>query len=109
MNCRSGCVEKNHDSYAQCLQSANVTVAATINSPLQSMFEGTKSDLVQYRSARANGIQPGGTTPQKVADAVSATRLLGRPYNGEVDVPANLIVTKKAAAYANKTTNRGAA
>ena len=109
MNCRSGCREKNHDSYSECLQAANVKVAATINSPMQSIFEGTKSELVQYRSARENGIQPGGTTAQKVADAVSATRLLGRPYNGEVDVPANLIVTKKAAVYANKSTNRGAA
>lgn len=100
-NCRSGCKEQSHSSYAECLQAANVRVTAVINSPLQGVFEKTKGDLAAYRTARANGIQPGGTTVQKVREAEAASRLLGRPYNAERDAPADMIVNKATARFSN--------
>lgn len=103
MACRSGCKSKDHGSYAECLQAAGVTVAATINSPLQPMYEATKTDLPAYQSARRNGIQPGGTSLEKVRAAEQASRLLGRPYNGEKDPPADMIVNKKTAKFVNAT------
>jgi hypothetical protein len=57
----------------------------------------TETDLAAYRSARANGIQPGGTTVEKVRAAENATRLMGTPYNAETMPPADMIVTKNAA------------
>lgn len=101
MTCREGCRTKDHESYAQCLRSARVTVNATINSQLQGMWEKTKTDLSAYQTARANGIQPGGTSVEKVRDAESATRLLGRPYNANTDPPANMIVNKNTARFVN--------
>ena len=103
-NCRTGCVEQNHGSYAECLRSANVTVTAVVNSPLQGMFEKTKSDLGVYESARRHGIQPEGTTVEKVRLAEAASRRLGRPYDANTDPPAAMITSKQTAKFVNKTT-----
>ena len=101
MTCRSGCKTQNHVSYAACLQDANVRVTATINSPLQSAWEKTKSDVSAYASARANGIQPEGTTLEKVRSAEAASRVLGRPYDASSMPPANMIVNKNTARFVN--------
>ena len=101
MSCRSGCREKNHRSYSECLRSANVTVTAVINSPMQGMYEKTKGDLAAYETARRHGIQPGGTTIEQVRAAETATRRLGRPYDANTDPPANMIVNKNTARFVN--------
>lgn len=101
MTCRSGCVTKDHGSYAECLQSANVTVSAVINSPLQSVYENTKADLRAYAAAKANGIQPSGTSREKVHAAEAASNLLGRPYNAHKDAPAPMVQTKTHARLVN--------
>lgn len=100
-NCRSGCIEQNHESYAECLQSANVRTAATINSNLALAWDTTKKELSAYRSARANGIQPAGTSMAKIRDAENASKMLGRPYNSETMPPANMIVSKNTAKFVN--------
>lgn len=96
-NCRSGCKTKDHGSYAECLQSANVRIADTMNSNLSMMYSQTKSDLKAYQSARANGIQPEGTSLDKVRAAEQATRLMGQPYDANKMPPASMITTKAAA------------
>lgn len=99
--CRTGCKEQSHSTYAECLQSANVRVADTINSPMQSIYENTKKDLKAYQQARADGIQPEGTSREKIDRALKATSLLGRPYNANKDAPASMISTKAAARFSN--------
>jgi len=101
MYCRSGCREKNHSSYAECLRAANVQQAATMNSPMQKYYDTTKTELSAYRTARANGIQPEGTTMTKVRAAEEASRVLGRSYNADVDPPASLITNKATAKLVN--------
>lgn len=101
MACRSGCRTKDHASYAECLQSATVQTKAVMTSPLSDMYSKTKRDLSAYEGARAQGIQPGGTTVEKVREAEQASRVLGRPYNADVDPPANMIKTKTAAKFVN--------
>lgn len=101
MTCRSGCRTKDHGSYAECLRSANVQMPAVLTSPLSDMYAVTKSDLSAYQTARKNGIQPGGTTLDKVREAEAASKVLGRPYNAETDPPANMIKTKTAAKFVN--------
>lgn len=99
--CRSGCRSKSHVSYAECLQAANIGIGAGVSSPAQFAMTKTKKDLSAYQTARANGIQPGGTTLEKVRDAEAASRLLGRPYNAETMPPANMIVNKNTARFVN--------
>ena len=103
MTCREGCLTKEHSSYAECLKDANPIVSSTMNSSLKTMWDKTKSDLSAYRSARANGIQPEGTTLAKVKAAESASRALGRPYDANTMPPANMIVNKNTARFVNAT------
>lgn len=68
---------------------------------MKHMWDKTKRDLAAYRTARANGIQPEGTTVEKVREAETASRRLGRPYDANTMPPANLIVNKNAARFVN--------
>jgi len=99
--CRSGCRSKGHASYAECLQAANIGIGAGVSSPAQFAMDKTKKDLKAYQTARANGIQPGGTTIEKVREAEAASKALGRPYNAETMPPANMIVNKNTARFVN--------
>lgn len=103
MNCRTGCPTRDHGSYSECLQSANVKIAATINSPLSFAWDKTRSDTAAYAAARANGIQPQGTTVEKVREAEQASRILGRAYDGNTMPPADMIVNKKTAKIVNES------
>lgn len=100
MTCRSGCATQDHGSYAECLQSANVTISATTVSRFASAYEKTKQDLAAYRTARANGIQPEGTTVEKVRAAERASKLMGEPYNAHAMPPASMVVNKATAKIA---------
>jgi hypothetical protein len=100
-NCRTGCQEKNHANYAECLQGANVTIAATLNSPLGAAFNQTKTELKQFREVAGDGMVPEGTTAAKIQAAKDASKLLGRPYNGEKDPPTRMIVNKDSARFVN--------
>lgn len=50
-----------------------------------------QSRLNAYANAKAQGIQPGGTTPEKVQAAITASEALNRPYNAEKMPPAQKI------------------
>lgn len=99
MACRTGCPTQDHGSWAECAKASNISVTATINSPQQGMFEQTKKELSAYKELRKDGIQPEGTTMDKIVAARAATERLGRAYNAEKDPPAHLISTQSAAAF----------
>jgi len=54
-------------------------------------------ELDAYREARDQGIQPAGTTMDKIQEAVKASETLGKPYNAEKMPPAKHINKKSAA------------
>ena len=54
------------------------------------------SRLNGYANAKAQGIQPGGTTPEKVRAAYEASETLNRPYNAEKMPPAHKVNDKVA-------------
>ena len=101
MACRTNCATQDHGSFGACARAANIKVNAVMVSPQRSMFDHTKMELSAYDAARRNGIQPEGTTINKVKAAEDASRALGRPYNADVDPPANMIATKNAARFVN--------
>jgi hypothetical protein len=55
------------------------------------------AELDAYKSARAQGIQPNGTSMAKIQEAVKASETLGRPYDGNKMPPAKAINKKTAA------------
>jgi hypothetical protein len=52
------------------------------------------SRLNGYADAKAQGIQPGGTTPEQVRAAYEASEKLNRPYNAEKMPPAHKVDNK---------------
>jgi len=55
------------------------------------------AELNAYKEARAQGIQPNGTSMAKIQEAVKASETLGKPYNAEKMPPAKHINKKTAA------------
>jgi hypothetical protein len=55
-----------------------------------------ESELVRYKEARSQGIQPAGTTMDKIIAAEKASENLGRAYNAEKDPNAKSIDKKTA-------------
>lgn len=105
-NCRSGCRTKDCESYAACLRSANPQMnARTRNTIMNQTYDKTDMDLKAYRSARVNGIQPEGTTIEKVRAAEQASRALNRPYNAEKDPPTSMLVNKRTVEMTNRMAN----
>lgn len=51
-------------------------------------------ELDAYAEARANGIQPAGTSMEKIREAVQASETLGRPYDAGKMPPAKHINKK---------------
>jgi hypothetical protein len=56
--------------------------------------------LANYRNARADGIQPGGTSERHVEAAYKASENLGKAYNAET-MPQAQLVTKRVAEVVN--------
>ena len=55
------------------------------------------SELQAYRDARAQGIQPAGTTRRHIEEAHKASEILGKAYNADT-MPKTKDITPKAAA-----------
>lgn len=54
-------------------------------------------ELQAYRDARAQGIQPGGTSKKAVEASLKASETLGKAYDGNTMPKANKITKKTAA------------
>lgn len=83
-SCRSGCPTQSCGSYAACLRSANLRVAYC-NSTSGQDFSRQKrwdAELASYRSARAEGIEPAGTTQRQIDQARKISDITGRAFQG---------------------------
>lgn len=58
------------------------------------------AELNAYRNARAQGIQPAGTSMKAVQDAVKASENIGKAYDGNTMPPPQRLAADKA--YAKK-------
>ncbi len=54
---------------------------ARIQNCIEDPQKAFNQELNAYSEARARGIQPGGTSMQKIREAEKASEVLGRPYN----------------------------
>ena len=59
------------------------------------------SELQAYRDARAQGMQPAGTTMRHIQEAHKASEVLGKPYNADT-MPKAKQITKNVAEVLNK-------
>jgi hypothetical protein len=102
-NCRTGCTEKNHESYIECLKASNLQIntgdAGRAETMTSKKWDG---ELKAYRDARAEGIQPAGTTMKAINEAKAASDKLGAAYNADV-MPSADKITKQSASVLKHT------
>lgn len=80
--CTSGCTTQDHASYGDCLRAK--AVKTYLAAPSRGL-DGTAQkqwdqELDLYRKARKEGIQPSGTTMNKVTDALRQSDAAGAAY-----------------------------
>lgn len=83
-NCRTGCKTKDHASWAECAQDANVRVAYSdsVNGRSYTAAKNLDKELAAYKSARAEGIQPAGTQMKQVEQARRISDASGVAFQG---------------------------
>ena len=86
-HCRSGCRTKDHESWGACARAARLRTiycasAKGAGGDLTAQKRWDK-DLSNYRDARAQGIQPAGTTAAAVEKAVRWSDSHGRAFNAD--------------------------
>lgn len=82
MACRTGCPTQGCESYAACLRGSGIKVAYcnSANGLDATREKRWRSELQGYRDAKAQGIQPDGTTRQAIDKANRISDLTGRAY-----------------------------
>jgi hypothetical protein len=96
-NCRTGCKEKNHESYIECLKASNFHINSGDAGRAESMTaKKWDNELAAYRQARDEGIQPAGTTMRAINEAKAASDKLGAAYNADI-MPSADKITKASA------------
>lgn len=85
MACRTGCLTKDHESYAACLKDGAPRIAYCSSATGRDYTQQKKwdSDLAAYREARAEGIQPNGTARTHVEAAKRISDSAGLPFRGD--------------------------
>lgn len=77
--CTTGCRTRDHSSYAECLRSKNVAPAGINESASVAHGKLWETEIREYRSARAQGIQPKSTQLKDIRGAVSRSNHFGTP------------------------------
>lgn len=84
MACRTGCPTQDHDSWGDCLRASNIQMSTgDANGELVNNGWTNKkwdSELKLYREARAQGIQPEGTSTSKIRKAMDVSDKTGHAF-----------------------------
>jgi hypothetical protein len=84
MACRSGCVTQDHNSWGDCLRASNIQMSTgDANGGLVDGGWTNKkwdNELKLYRDARAQGIQPEGTSTAKIRKALDVSDKTGHAF-----------------------------
>jgi len=85
MNCTSSCESKDHNSYAECLQSKRLGFMGV--SPSRDGYDQTKvkkddKEIQDYWSATRQGIEPRSTRRADIDAAVKLSNEAGKAFDG---------------------------
>ena len=78
--CSSTCATKDHRTFGECMRGKNLQLNPNLSNTGAS--KAWDAELSAYRDARAQGIQPAGTTAAKVREAVEISNATGVAYQG---------------------------
>lgn len=86
-NCTSTCTTRDHKTFGECMRAKNAIVAyCGIGGGDASAEKRWDRELEAYRNARAQGIQPTGTTMPKIEAALEASNRRGAAYGRDFAV-----------------------
>lgn len=82
MACTSNCVTQDHANWGECVKAKGLKIAYANSANGQDATTQKKFDkaLDEYRSARAQGIQPSSTRPDAVRRAVEISNSTGSAF-----------------------------
>lgn len=96
--CRTGCPTQDHASWGECARMANLRVAyCGVGGGDATAQKQWDQDLSLYRQARSQGIQPEGTTRNKVLAAIKASDAAGAAFGKDFKVAAPMPAGTEAA------------
>jgi hypothetical protein len=78
-NCSSACVTRDHKTFGECMRSKNLQVNPRLADGGVTAKAWDK-ELSDYRDAKAQGINPHGTTREKIDEAVRMSEETGVAY-----------------------------
>jgi hypothetical protein len=78
--CSSACPTQDHKTFGECMRAKNLHLTPNLSDTGAS--KAWDAELSAYRNARAQGIQPSGTTMAKVREAVEISNATGVAYKG---------------------------
>lgn len=79
-HCSSGCLTKDHKTFGECMRSKNLQLNPNLSDTGAS--KAWDAELSAYRNARAQGIQPSGTTMKKIREAEEISQKTGVAFKG---------------------------
>lgn len=82
-NCSARCRTRDHESFGACMRAKSLSIAYC-NSAAGKDFTAQKNldaSLDRYAAARAEGIQPAGTTTESVNAAMAASDAHGKAFD----------------------------
>ena len=84
MTCRTGCLTQDHATWGDCLRASNIQMSTgDANGELVNNGWTNKkwnNELKAYRDARAQGIQPDGTSTAQIQKAVDVSNKTGHAF-----------------------------
>lgn len=96
--CRTGCPTQDHASWGECARAANLRVAyCGVGGGDATAQKNWDSELELYRAARKQGIQPEGTTRNKVMAAIKASDAAGAAFGKDFKTAAPMPAGMEAA------------
>lgn len=83
MACRTGCVTQNHGSYSECLRDGlpRIAYCSSATGRDYTAQKTLDKDLAFYRDARAQGVQPSGTSRAQVENAMKISDKTGSAFD----------------------------
>lgn len=78
--CSSACLTKDHRTFGECMRSKNLNLNPNLSNTGAS--KAWDAELEAYRKARSQGIQPTGTTMDKIRQAEEISQQTGTAFKG---------------------------
>lgn len=79
-NCSSSCLTQEHETWGECVRAKGLRLNPNLSDTSRS--KKWDKELQAYRDARSQGIQPAGTTMDKIREADQISQKTGQAFRG---------------------------